>query len=418
MRTWLFVSLVIFIGFIAYEDQAQAQKRWVEQGEIPLPGGKLTAFVPSDDLALFDRPGGKGKRRGSAMMGSRLPVFGARRMPGCSRRWLLVGPSAWVCQDNVNLQNQPAMAATDVPWDAPDGLPFRYYFVGRNGSQGYRSLQLADISTPVQELQQGFAMAMVEEARRGRERYGFTHHGLWVPMRDLIPVRPFLFHGETIHHSLDVAWIVVDKAYVYKKPQRGVRTSDFKTRFEVVHVQEVKGSGTNTFYRIGTDQWLWGKDVRHPKVSEPPKQVLRGERWIDVDLSTQTLVAYEGKKPVFATIVSTGKGRQGSARATPKGVHRIWVKLRSATMDNLEDEWANSNYAIEDVPYVQYFSKGVGLHGAFWHKSFGYVRSHGCVNLAPLDALHLFSFTTPYVPAGWSAALPTRRDLGTVVRVR
>jgi lipoprotein-anchoring transpeptidase ErfK/SrfK len=143
-----------------------------------------------------------------------------------------------------------------------------------------------------------------------------------------------------------------------------------------------------------------------------------GERWIDVDLATQTLVAYEGRTPVFATVVSTGRGRHGSATATPVGTHRIWVKLLSSDMDNLEDDAASRYYRIEDVPWVQYFSKGVGLHGAFWHRSFGRVRSHGCVNLAPLDAERLFYWTGPHLPAGWSAVHPAPHDLGTIVRVR
>ena len=143
-----------------------------------------------------------------------------------------------------------------------------------------------------------------------------------------------------------------------------------------------------------------------------------GERWIDVDLTTQTLVAYEGDRPVFATLVSTGKGKEGTDAATPKGEFRIWVKLMSSNMDNLEDEEAMKYYAIEDVPYVQYFSSGVGLHGAFWHRGFGNVRSHGCVNLAPLDAQRLFAFTSPHLPAGWTAVLPTATEEGTLVRVR
>ena len=121
---------------------------------------------------------------------------------------------------------------------------------------------------------------------------------------------------------------------------------------------------------------------------------------------------------MFATIVSTGKGRQGTAQATPKGTHRIWIKLLSSDMDNLEDENASRYFRIENVPWVQYFSKGVGLHGAFWHRSFGQVRSHGCVNLAPLDAQRLFWWTGPHVPAGWTAVFPTKPEPGTVVRVR
>jgi lipoprotein-anchoring transpeptidase ErfK/SrfK len=137
-----------------------------------------------------------------------------------------------------------------------------------------------------------------------------------------------------------------------------------------------------------------------------------------VELSSQTLVAYEGDVPVFATLVSTGRGAEGSPTATPKGVHRIWVKLESSTMGNLDDENASSTYEIEDVPWVQFFSKGVALHGAFWHHGFGRVHSHGCVNLSPLDAERIFRFTGPRVPAGWSAALPIEFDLGTIVRVR
>ena len=125
--------------------------------------------------------------------------------------------------------------------------------------------------------------------------------------------------------------------------------------------------------------------------------------------------------PCTSTIVSAPARarRKGHPFETPKGVHRIWVKLLSTTtMDNLENEYANRYWRIEDVPYVQFFKKGVGLHAAFWHRSFGHVRSHGCVNLAPLDAQRLFSWTGPRVPSGWTAALPTNTDRGTIVRVR
>jgi len=129
------------------------------------------------------------------------------------------------------------------------------------------------------------------------------------------------------------------------------------------------------------------------------------------------LVAYEGTKPVFATLVSTGRA-EGT---TPAGVHRVWVKLRVSDMENLsdeEDENDHDRFSIEDVPYVQYFERGVALHAAFWHGDFGRPRSHGCVNLAPKDAAWLFGFTAPHLPAGWSAALPTALEPGTVVRVR
>ena len=88
--------------------------------------------------------------------------------------------------------------------------------------------------------------------------------------------------------------------------------------------------------------------------------------------------------------------------------------LRCQKGDILYDNAARY-YRMEDVPYVQYFTKGFGLHGAFWHRSFGHVRSHGCVNLAPLDAAWLFGWTTPEVPDEWHSAMSLKQ--GTIVYI-
>jgi lipoprotein-anchoring transpeptidase ErfK/SrfK len=134
--------------------------------------------------------------------------------------------------------------------------------------------------------------------------------------------------------------------------------------------------------------------IKRPTGLEPD------EHWVHVDLSEQTLVAYIGDRPVFATIVSTGK----EPGMTPVGVHRIQSKFIVTSMrDQPVEEEA---YSIEDVPWTQYFSNNVALHGAFWHGGFGLVRSHGCVNLSPPDARWLFGFTEPKLPQGWAAAMP------------
>jgi lipoprotein-anchoring transpeptidase ErfK/SrfK len=165
-------------------------------------------------------------------------------------------------------------------------------------------------------------------------------------------------------------------------------------------------------YVVGDD----GTVVREPAVRmvtpEPrPPVVRRGDRWIHVRLSTQTLVAYEGDVPVFATLVSTGK--QGFS--TPPGIYQIQSKHVSTTMD--DDSSPDGAYSIEDVPWTMYFSGNLALHGAFWHNSFGQVRSHGCVNLAPADARWLFSWSTPVLPASWHGVFADRTRPGTWVVV-
>jgi len=59
------------------------------------------------------------------------------------------------------------------------------------------------------------------------------------------------------------------------------------------------------------------------------------------------------------------------------------------------------NFELRDVPYIQYFAAGYAIHGAYWHDVFGIPRSHGCVNLAPIDARLVFRWTDPPVPDGW-----------------
>jgi LysM repeat protein len=110
----------------------------------------------------------------------------------------------------------------------------------------------------------------------------------------------------------------------------------------------------------------------------PPGSPSEG-KWIDVNLSTQTLVAYEGDTPVFTTLVSTGV----PAYPTVVGTFKIQTKLR---YDDMRGGSGADAYYLPDVPYVMYFyTGGYALHGTYWHHNFGQPMSHGCVNL-PTDA--------------------------------
>lgn len=139
-------------------------------------------------------------------------------------------------------------------------------------------------------------------------------------------------------------------------------------------------------------------------------------KWIDISIKQQSLVAYAGKVAVYATLVSTGRGVLGDpaeTEATPRGTFMIYQKEVASTMDGDEDK--GDSFNLRDVPFVQYFHKGYALHGAYWHDEFGKVRSHGCVNLAPLDAAWLFEWTDPSVPATWHGVL--NKERGTVVYI-
>ncbi len=169
------------------------------------------------------------------------------------------------------------------------------------------------------------------------------------------------------------------------------------------------------YHELEDGSYVSDKDgVRLDPIKKMPKWAKDGERWIEINIAKQTLLAVDGQKPVYATLVSTGAGGLESAETspyvTPRGIFRIHTKHVAATMDSKVPE---AEFELRDVPYIQYFKDGYALHAAYWHDQFGMPRSHGCINLAPIDAKWLFQFTKPEVPPGWHGVLLPLK--GTVV---
>lgn len=161
--------------------------------------------------------------------------------------------------------------------------------------------------------------------------------------------------------------------------------------------------------------WVRMMDLT-PAHPAPPADLKPNEKWIDVDLTRQALVAFEGTRPVFATLISSGRRNPQDKEKdfpTPPGSYRIREKHVTTTMDG--DVASDGPYSIEDVPWVMYFQGSYALHAAFWHDAFGHMRSHGCVNMAPEDARTLFAWTDPPLPAGWHGVFSRDDASGTRV---
>lgn len=278
----------------------------------------------------------------------------------------------------------------------------------------------------------------------------------------LHPEHPFLERGFTITTALKVSdqgrtwWRTsrggyLDAAKVYKKPAPKVaelgavipETSGFPFGFvgdDKVPVFERnddgklqrKGSLTyrtfvdgveqleidgKAYLRTADDRYVRVSDLRLAEPQSPPADLGGIERWIDVDLSKQLLVAYEGERPVFTTLVSTGrKGTKEEPFDTPTGTFRIVTKHVSSSMDG--NTASDGNYSIQDVPWAMFFHGNYALHGAFWHAGFGGRRSHGCINLAVADARWLFWWVGPELPEGWHGAAAHDGAPGSAVVVR
>jgi len=111
----------------------------------------------------------------------------------------------------------------------------------------------------------------------------------------------------------------------------------------------------------------------------------------------------------YEFLISSGKWAR-----TPIGEFRIWVKLKYTKMEGGKKE-NNTYYYLPNVPYTQYFYKGYGLHGTYWHNNFGVPMSHGCINMAIPDAEKLFYWTSPLLSQGKSVAYSSKEEPGTRV---
>lgn len=111
------------------------------------------------------------------------------------------------------------------------------------------------------------------------------------------------------------------------------------------------------------------------------------DRWIEINVSTQRLIAWEGSTPTYAIIVSTGVEED----PTLIGSFSVQSKHRTARM-------RGEDYDVPDVPFVMYYDGNYGIHGAYWHHSFGTPVSHGCVNVAVDHAEWLFNWASIGTP--------------------
>lgn len=144
--------------------------------------------------------------------------------------------------------------------------------------------------------------------------------------------------------------------YEISPSEKAAVAGDGISRHSVVRLTDETVSITGaTYEQTAEGFWLRGSEMTKTTPGVPPNDLAPNEKWLDVTVTTQTLVAYEGDKPVYATIVSTGKESSDKEKdhRTPIGTFRIREKHIAATMDG--DVASDGPYSLEDVPWIMYF---------------------------------------------------------------
>ena len=304
---------------------------------------------------------------------------------------------------SIRLPDQlPELPARELPVDEDDDLlPHAYAHVNTLPLNVYRHpMEAAEGLPPVRTLLSGDWWVSVEGLVEFEgQRWYKINQDEYVPADALGFAGPSRFQGVYLEQQPEhpFAWINrwTEPSVVPQGPVNG--SVPALERYQRVTLFAEERRGDQIWYLVGHDQWVEQSNVSRVDVDPPPAEVGPYEKWIEIDLFEQTIAAYEGPRMVYATLISSGR----TATSTPTGLYRVYYKVREGKMSNPDVEDGSASwYFIEDVPWTLYFHEGYSIHAAFWHDAFGFLRSHGCVNLAPRDAEWFFHWADPAMPEG------------------
>lgn len=252
--------------------------------------------------------------------------------------------------------------------------------------------------------------------------FGLTPDGKVIPVDRLRPALGSTWNG------IDVEKTGLPVAFVHK---RGVTTWTLSRGKAVKHEDgeverrsAVSLSGKfRTVEGIRFEQtregpWLRSQDiVVIVKRSKFPDFVAGTQKWIDISLANQTLTAYEGRKPIYATLISSGRDQIGDPQTTASTARGTFKVLRKLVTRGIDPREVYSSFDVADAPWVLEFEQGHAITGNYWSDAMGEAQGYHNVALTPIDARRLWTWADPQLPEGWHSVVAEGGE-STIVFVR
>jgi len=362
---------------------------------------------------------------------------------GCADGWYAIRPRGFVCvgvEATLDL-NHPTLAAMALMPSLDGKLPYTYArtrgetpLFERAPGQGPE-----DAVREVGKLRRRAGMAVVgswkaKEPGGGEARLALLTDGHFVRASDLEAAKASDFAGVELGKDRDLPL-----GFVVKRGVRSFRMNgtDAEKGDLVEYHTELLLSGRFrslgsikywAFSQAGEELWVRHQDVTVvQKRTAFPDFVKDDLRWLDVSVTTGTVVAYEGKRAVFATLVSVARelpdgGGAGDTQPASDGprpipLGTVFVKQKDLTFVGKDPAGFGESFEVLDAPWALELSSGQLIHGAYWHDRFGIEHGAGSFELSPADAARVFRFVGPELPSGWHAAAAAANQ-GTPVMIR
>ncbi len=330
------------------------------------------------------------KNIGTVLSSTRVAWKSAAAGPGCDR-WIEIEPRGWICDKYLEPSAKPPWGQVLPVLAEGELVPGEY---GKVSGTGVTVRKVGEVKVGARTFWKTSDGQKID-VRRIRLDVPSTFAGMWLAPGDPMP-----------------AWARKNKQGVTVRAAPHTRALAVGTLPARERVSILEMTVDDAWAKIGEARWVATSELHVARASAPPVDV-RGdqERWLDVDLDEQVVIAFEGRRPVYATLVSSGAKKW----PTPSGIYRIWLKFAETDMSGqMGDE---QPYSVATVPWTMFFAKDFAFHTAYWHDKFGDPRSHGCVNLSPRDARALYDWALPDVPAGWTMAHGIFERPGSIVRI-
>ena len=379
-----------------------------------------------------------------------------------SKRWLAVQPFGWVCWDHGKASDGPPTAEQLLRPVPGERVPFKYVMVSAaEPIPMWTNLEaLKTAAEPERMLEKGDSIAIDKVVKYDGQSYYQSVESKILPIKGTYTMSATSeWHGILIDEKMHLpfGWILPDTIKLQQSPElpAAVGSLPRRTRVDILAEQTIKGKryvqirlaappassfplasaplpepvappppatppsatpppaapakkGAATAKAApvppplpAPDATFWIPSWAVNEVRRVPRPPGTGDnpQWFDADLGEQVLVLYQNDRPVYATLISSGRNN-----ATPLGNYPVWARVAAITMKS--QPYDDKAYFVNMVPWSTFFQAHNAIHGAYWHDRFGSVKSHGCINVAPLDARYVFESLQPGLPPGWTSVRP------------
>lgn len=264
-------------------------------------------------------------------------------------------------------------------------------------------------------------MGIMGTVRSNDRTFAILSNGRFVGTDQLSPEVGVVWHGyDARERGLSIGFTLRRGVHPYtieKRVPKAIEEIEFEPHEPIPVTGRYRTIHKQRYYMTYDKQWMRHRDlIMILDRGQLPDFATGTQKWIDVSLANQTLTAFEGKKVIMTTLISSGRDRLGNPDEGPSTKQGVFHIRRKAIRQNLDDREAHMKFSISDAPWYMEFDDGFALVGAYWLNRFGESRLYHQIGLSPIDARFLFEWTKGEVPEGWNSVAMGEEE-GTIVYV-